>query len=194
MKRIFPLSGLALILVLAGCVVMSVYPYYTEKDLTFDAALVGTWTDKEAGPNITERWVFEKAGEKGYTFAMLKDSETNTFSAHLFKLQEHLLLDFMPSDLRDQSIPPHYLMSVTQTQPTLKMQMMSYEWLAKYLEKNPKAIRHIEEREPGETNKGPYILTADTKDLQKFVLKHLKTEGAFEKIIELERLETKSKP
>ena len=34
-------TGLALIAFLAGCVVTSVYPYYTPKDLLFDPALVG---------------------------------------------------------------------------------------------------------------------------------------------------------
>ena len=32
-------------LFLAGCVVTSIYPYYTDKDLVSDPALVGEWVE-----------------------------------------------------------------------------------------------------------------------------------------------------
>ena len=60
MKRIIlSATGLALILV-TGCIVTSVNPLYTEKDLVFDPALVGAWSEGEG----KDTWAFEKAGEK----------------------------------------------------------------------------------------------------------------------------------
>ncbi len=39
------MTGLALTTLLAGCVVTSVYPFYTAKDVQFDPALVGSWAE-----------------------------------------------------------------------------------------------------------------------------------------------------
>jgi hypothetical protein len=53
---------------------------------------------------------------------------------------------------------------------------LDYDWLEKLLEKNPKAIRHHIIEDHGD---GRLVLTADTAELQRFVVKHLKTEGAW---------------
>src|SRR6266704_1494547 len=57
MKKLIALllvSGAAL---LTGCLVTSVYPFYQQKDLAFEPALLGDWTNpKEAG----EHWKFER--------------------------------------------------------------------------------------------------------------------------------------
>ncbi|MDB6122703.1 MAG: hypothetical protein JWQ71_1696 [Pedosphaera sp.] len=195
MKRVLLMSSLALAIVMAGCVVTSIYPYYTSKDVTFNPALVGSWVENPGETNNTEVWTFAKAGEDAYKFTLTKSSETNEFSAHLFKLKDSLFIDFMPMEKHDDFIPPHYLMSVAQIQPTFKASLMSYEWLGKLLEKDAHTIRYVMvPEESGNTNKQRFVLSADTKELQKFVLKHLKTEGAFEKEIELQKLEAKSKP
>lgn len=195
MKRIVLSAGLGLAMLVGGCVVLSVYPYYTEKDLTFDPALVGVWVGTDSNKDASETWTFEKAGDDAYKFSMVSAHETNLFSAHLFKLKDHLFFDFLPLEKHDSPcLPPHYLMSVTQVQPTLKWQIMDYKWLDKYLMENPKAIRYLEEREPGDTNRGTFVLTAETKELQQFVLKNLKTEGAFAEPVEMKKMEGTNKP
>jgi hypothetical protein len=68
---------------LAGCVVMSVYPYYTLKDLTFDAGLAGRW----AKPGTTnEFWEFTAVTDKSYLVTTADDHETNHFEGYLFQL------------------------------------------------------------------------------------------------------------
>jgi len=62
--------------------------------------------------------------------------------------------------------PGHLLVHVPQIEPTLKLEFFDYDWLAKYLDKNPSALEHHREGER-------IVLTADTRALQKFVLKHL---------------------
>jgi hypothetical protein len=48
------------------------------------------------------------------------------------------------------------------------------------VEQNPKAIRHIVvPPKLGENGGGLLVLTADTAELQKFILKHEKTAGTF---------------
>src|SRR5947199_2886443 len=58
MRRIRALAGLALVVLMTGCV-RSVNPIYTEGDLTFDPGLLGAWLEKD-GKDI---WIFEQAGD-----------------------------------------------------------------------------------------------------------------------------------
>ena len=68
------------------------------------------------------------------------------------------------------------------------MNLLEYDWLKKLIEKDPKAIRHIiVPKKLGEEGEGDLVLTADTAELQKFILKHEKTEGAFGKASILNR-------
>ncbi|MDZ7363800.1 MAG: hypothetical protein ONB46_24255 [candidate division KSB1 bacterium] len=61
---------------------------------------------------------------------------------------------------------------VSQIEPALQLSSLEMDWLKKFIEKNPKVIRH-------EKINGDILLTASTPELQKFLLAHVKTEGAF---------------
>ncbi len=193
-KLILGLAGVGLFV--AGCVVTSVYPYYTPKDLVFEPALAGSWVSVKADEEKNETWTFEKNGDKDYLFTLAKSDETNIYSAHLFKLKDQLFMDALPTQRPDNYfIPPHYLLVVPQIKPTLKLSMMDYKWLEKLLETDPQAMRHIVvPDDASDASKHHVVLTAETPELQKFVLKYLKTEGAFGEAFELKRVETGSKP
>src|SRR5258707_4513942 len=100
-------------LALAGWVVTSVYPYYNNKDLVFEPGLLGSWHESKPDADANEAWVFEKNGERDYAFSVIDAQKTNQFAAHLFKLKNHLFLDFQPSEPHEDFVPPHYLMRVT---------------------------------------------------------------------------------
>jgi hypothetical protein len=66
--------------------------------------------------------------------------------------------------------------------------MMSLDWLGKLLEKNPKAIKHIiVSEEAGTNDKKKIVLTAETPELQAFVLKYANNEDAFPDPTEFKR-------
>jgi hypothetical protein len=91
--------------------------------------------------------------------------------------------------------PPHYLLKVAQIKPTLQTAPLDYDWLSKLLEKNPEAVRHILVRDnPTDTSNtnSRVVLTADTTELQKFVLGHL--QDGFGETIEMKRPESGRKP
>jgi hypothetical protein len=181
MKKIF-LSVLSLALVLlAGCVVSSIYPFYTAKDLTFDPALLGTWGDAGNTNDDKEVWVFEKIGAQTYKMSIRGSSETNEFDTHLFALGGDKFLDSLPRLRMAYQTPEHHLLRVKSISPTLQLQFLDYEWLTKLVEQNPKAIPHIiVPNEAGLTNEGGHLtLTADTAELQKFLLKHLANTNAW---------------
>ncbi len=58
-------------LLLGGCVVTSIYPYYTPKDLAFEPALLGDWQSTEPNANTNEFWQFEKLEGQAYKLTTL---------------------------------------------------------------------------------------------------------------------------
>jgi hypothetical protein len=173
MKRIPSTLAATLALILSGCV-QSVNPLYTERDLVFDSTLVGTWSENDGDQ---ETWVFEKSDDKGYKAIYQEKGKTGEFDVHLVKLGDRLFLDFYPEDggikemdrndfYRFHFLPIHTFARVSLSPSSLEMAFMDPDWLNKLIEGNPKAIRHERRGEDG------ILLTAPTKDLQKFVLKY----------------------
>lgn len=182
MKHLIKIAaGLALAL-LTGCVVTSVYPFYTAKDVVFDPALIGTWAEAGSTNAANEHWRFEKMERQSYKFTVQEKEKRTEYDAHLFKLKGQLFLDFCPRERPNDSLPPHYLLKVTRIEPALELNMLNYDWLKKLIEKDSKAVRHIVvAKKLGESGEGDVVLTEDTAGLQKFMLKHEKTEGAYGK-------------
>ena len=76
--------------------------------------------------------------------------------------------------------PGHLFFKVDQITPALKLRFMDPETLEKLIEQNPKAIRHEKIRLHGrDSEQFQVVLTAPTKDLQKFILQHVQDEGFF---------------
>jgi hypothetical protein len=177
MKKTLLLPLVGMLLVLTGCVVTSVYPFYTEKELVFEPALLGAWVDAPTGTNSgSDQTVFEKDGVLQYKLSDGKGGES--YEAHLFKLKDQLFLDVISSNCKG-AIPAHSLMKVTLTESTLRISLLNYDWVKKLVEKSPKVIRHHKVYKNAETTDYDFVLTADTMELQKFVLKQLKNEQAF---------------
>jgi hypothetical protein len=168
---IISLAAFALIL---GACVPSVQPFYTTKDIVFDARLVGQW-----GSDDKETWKFEKSGTNSTFDLTVKDDrgKHGEFDATLFVLREKQFLDIFPNgrdilatNLHDlvafSIIPGHLLFRVLQVEPKLKLAMMDPDFLEKHLGKNPTDLAHAKD---GKT----IYLTAETRDLQRFVSAHL---------------------
>lgn len=178
------LGGLALLF--SGCLVISVYPYYSEKDLTFEPGLLGSWTKIADQP---EHWKFEKSDANGYQLTVSDNSNTNVMQAHLFKLQGQSFLDlFAPdanTDVQPPPIPSHLLLRVTALSPNVKLAALDHGWLRDLLMKNPKALRHEIPKTKDKPEDRPIVLTADTAELQAFLIKNFETKEAWTDPIEL---------
>lgn len=181
-------TSLALLTLFAGCVVTSVYPFYTAKDVVFDPALLGAWAEAGSTNAANENWRFEKAAGQAYLLTVQDNDERTEFDTHLFKLKGRLFLDLYPRERPNHSFPPHYLLKVTRLKPALELEALDYDWLKQLIEKEPQAIRHlVAPKKLGETGDGDLVLTADTAALQRFILRHEKTAGAFGKATVLHR-------
>ena len=168
----------------AGCVVTSVCPYYTQKDLVYEPAILGNWINEK---DASETWRFEKSEKMAYRFTLIEARTATVMEAHAFKLQGQLFVDIFSLEEDIHVIPAHYLLKVTQLTPVLRMSQLDPEWLKALLAKETTALRHhlIQTGEKPEDRR--LVLTADTGELQKFIIDHLNTEGAWKDSFELRR-------
>lgn len=181
-------TGLALVSLLAGCVVTSVYPFYTDKHVVFDPALVGTWVEPGSTNAASDHWRFERLNQQAYWLTIGEINKTNRYETHRFRIKQHVFLDLRTANRVDEQLPLHYLIKIETTGAKLQIKPLNFEWLAKLLEKHPQALRHIlVPNEPGNTNNNQLVLTAETPELQKFILKHINDTNTFGVTTELTR-------
>lgn len=169
--------------------VLSIHPLYTDKDVVFDPALLGSWidpTDKTGSP-----LVFEGGGSNSYKASMRLGNNTNVdgiFEVHLVKLQGRLFLDAIQTKNRISgeetdlgiTVPAHVLGRVFVEGSSLRLNLLDEDWIKKELKAGNISIAH---EELGED----IVLTASTPELQKFVLTHAEDEGAFSASSPLQR-------
>ncbi|MDI1241943.1 MAG: hypothetical protein PSX80_08495 [bacterium] len=157
----------------AACV-GSVQPFYDQKDVYFDRALVGTWVDSEK----KESWNIQPHGNKEYLVNQIdEEGEITRFEARLFKIGDRSFIDLVVRTDGDsgtkQVFAAHTFVAIQIDQCTSRMSYLDPSWLKNLLANNPKAIRH--------TNlAGEIVFTDSTKNLQTFIRKHLASPGAFE--------------
>jgi hypothetical protein len=183
MKKRNIIATLGAAVLLCSCI-PSVNPFYTDKDVVFDPRLLGAWQDKDK-PDNPDVWKFECATNKMYQLTITdKEGKQGKFAACLFQLKQEYFLDLIPADCNYATnqadlvafsmFPGHLLVRVAQIEPELKLAFFDFDWLGKFLEKNPKALAHYREGDR-------LLLTAGPRELQKFVLKHLSGGELFEK-------------
>ncbi len=171
----------AVALLLAACI-PSINPFYTDKDVVFETHLIGTWQEKEKADEPVV-WKFEEGKDKAYELTVTeKEGKQGKFEAHLFKLKQEFFLDIIATEIGTNVsdtvtaslIPGHLLFRVPQIEPELKLAGVDFDWLDKHLKEHPKALAHHRENDR-------VVLTAETADLQSFVLKHLGEDQLFAK-------------
>jgi|YelNatPaOPRAMG01_1025707.scaffolds.fasta_scaffold24995_2 hypothetical protein len=196
-KKPLILIPLLIVVFATGCLVRSLNPLYTEKDVIFDPALIGVW---EPDNDNKEKWEFQKGEGKSYKL-IHTDERTNRaiFEVHLVKLRNRKFLDILVVSFEDDSgkdigeklnnfglfhiWPVHTFMRVDSIGDELKLRLFNLEWLLEKLQQNPKAIKHLHFGNESDEN---ILLTASTYDLQHFILKNVETD-AFKYEIVLKR-------
>jgi hypothetical protein len=189
MKKCNFIATMGAAVLLCSCI-PSVNPFYTDQDVVLDARLLGEWQEKDKSDN-PDVWKFEGTTNKMYKLTITeKEGKQGRFNAHLFQLKQEYFLDLIPDDCNYATnqadlvgasmYPGHLLVRVPQLEPVLKLALFDFGWLGKFIEKNPKALAHHKEGDH-------IVLTAGTRDLQRFVLKHLGEDELFEKPDEMIR-------
>ena len=181
MRRFAVLMSAAVTMV-AVCVVTSVCPYYTSKELIHEPAIQGRWINCK---NPAETWTFDQPTNFACRLTLAEETKATVLETHAFKLNGQVFLDLFSREQDYHVIPAHYLLRVDQTAPSLKLSELDDAWLTALLTNNPAAIRHHVVQNSGNPAANRIILTASTAELQEFVLRHLKNSEAWKHAFEL---------
>ena len=166
--------GILMCISLVSCIAVSLHPVYTKETLFFDARLCGVWCNEKDEETVM---VIRKGAEDSYVIVQV-DSQGNsvTFKAHLAKRDDTIFLDMQSHDDGTKkdgiAVPVHIFVIVEEIRPKFRTRSLNDNWLEKYLKKKPDELKH-------EIVDGNVIITASSVALQKFLIKHKDTEGAF---------------
>lgn len=168
MSILRPVAIISLLLV-AGCL-PSLHSVYTEEDLVFEPEIVGFWKlDKSP-----QTWDFAKRDEKSYDMVFTdKHGQAGRFVAHLCHVEDALFLDLIPRQEKTDAtafykyhlLPIHTVYLVKQMKPSLELASIDLNWLKQYLADHPDELSHS-------THNNRTLITASTKELQKFLVIH----------------------
>lgn len=187
-KRSIVLLGILAVL-LNSCV-YSLFPIYTEDTLVFKEELVGKWSAGEEGVHF----LFESMGKKTSTFnteqieiheesykltLINDDVPKEAFVAHLVEIGDDLFMDLFPlrefssKNISDNFFPVHTFYKVEITENEFTMTYFDLDKLNKLFESNRIRLRH-------ENVDGTIMITAQPKELQKFIDKYSDDESVFD--------------
>jgi len=170
-------------LIITSCV-PSIHPLYHTQDLIIEQKLFGTWGNED------ETWKFDKIPPDNSIFSTAKDSlpgylltitqkdEPADFIARTLKLDNQLFLDIFPrlskGDIAIQGVknewlemhyfPVHTFARIRFDGEKLLIEPFDPDFITKLLQQKKIRISH-------EESDNRFILTADTDELQKFVIK-----------------------
>ena len=164
------LSCSILLLSLAGGCIPTLNPVYTEKDLVFDPAVLGTWVQ----PNNESTWDLTRLDDASYRLVIAeKQGASGRFVAHLANIEGGLFLDLFPEEVQGDAsgfyklhlLPIHTVYRVNSIGPKLELAAVDFKWLEKFLDEHPSAIEHVKVS-------GGNLITAPTDKVRQFVLEH----------------------
>jgi len=182
---------------ISGCMVFSFYPLYTEEDLFANDLLIGEWIDSDSAVwkfdfNYKGKRLPENRDSTSFILQIKEKGETdfskNTFLIHIIRLNGVYFLDFYLEEYLDNDnisffdlhvIPVHSFAKLELKGGHAKLSWFSPDWLAELIKNNRIRIHH-------ENNGNHILLTAKPHELQKFVIKYMDSEEAFEKGVDAE--------
>lgn len=154
-----------------GCPTRSLFPLFTESDLVFNPALVGTWIDVEGADTFT----FQKAGEKSYNVVSLEQKgNSEGYRVQLGRLGKFWFIDSYPlkGGGDHHTLSAHILSRIWLNGDTLRMASLESDWLRGMIDAKTLSIAHVR-------RDGDIILTATTEELQQLVLRFAEDDKAF---------------
>ena len=194
MKAKFIILTALIAVTMSSCLVKSLHPFYTEKNLVYKPELIGKWTGKDSASwEIRQHKAFaglfkDEKPTQSYDIICTDNKGTSKFLAHLFSVGGQLYLDFYLPDIEGPDlavmhlIPAHTLARVELANNQITINWYNEEWLVKLFSENRIRIAH--ERIPYDLDKNDpdhfqVVLTAPTADLQKFIIKYGNDPAAF---------------
>lgn len=168
-------------LLLKGCGIYCLHPLYTEEDIVFLPELIGTW--KVSSDNKT-LYKFDQYSSNHYHFQWIDDSDTADFELHLLKLGKYYYMDYYPLNEEDMwdymwknYIPAHTFSRIDFTENGISIIEFNQERLSDLFKQNRIRLAH---EKMTEIDDDMIVITAQTKDIQKFIIKYADDEKVFD--------------
>lgn len=168
MRKIF-LAGILLSMIfLTGCIPVFLHPTYSPADVTFNGALIGEWEQKNSTDNAV--WQFQPGMENTYLFTHHEaDGEASRpYEVHLFRLGEHMFLDFYPLE-KDGTrvedallIATHFLYRVRFEEGQIILENFRMDWVKQQISAGQFPLTYVE-------TDSFYLVTSPTEDVQTFL-------------------------
>jgi hypothetical protein len=174
------------LLLLSGCLPVSVAPLYAKDETTFDPRLVGTWFAHETG----DEWrIAARADNLHYDVQLIQgDGESALFEGRLTTLGAATLLDLLPAEQASDAMDPipghdldfllrlplHTWAMVDFGPSSLKLDFPDPAWLDATLRDRPETIAHVR------SHTNTPLLTVTTPQLREFVSAHLADNTLYE--------------
>ncbi|HLJ47527.1 MAG TPA: hypothetical protein VKU01_16040 [Bryobacteraceae bacterium] len=171
----FPALILALTgaMFLTGCSnLVSLNPFATDKDSTFDPALTGVWHDSD-----DDTYIVKRSGDHyGITY-IDKSEDVMKFEAWLFETGDATLLDLVSKKDAPFHVPAHTPLRVWIDGATLKFAFLDSDWLR----------QQVAQELTAQTIDGRVVLTAPNVSARAFLAKHGADTRAYGEIATLQK-------
>jgi len=181
---------LTVIATLSSCI-FTFHPLYSDDILVDIPGLEGAFMDTDnfmgIGSDESSEWTFTKTDKGTYNLQINEPQKSGTMEVHAVRLGGEYFLDFrvvdgetdnVPEFIQWHLLPMHSFAKVYVYDDRLELMFIDIEWAEENLEKHRIRIDHETRRHNNDTE---YILlTASTRDLQKFVAKYARFDEAFE--------------
>ncbi|MBI1842574.1 MAG: hypothetical protein HYR88_17180 [Verrucomicrobia bacterium] len=190
------LVGLCL---LTGCWQKSIHPFYQTADVQFDAKLLGAWQETPDDPARKAKapvWTFVKNADQSYKLSIVDGDGQRDYIARLFELGGMRLLDLLPPERGISTVPAHNLARVVVAKGAIEIALLNTDWVQKWLRNNPTALTTIAVADPDAPDnreRDELVITAETKAVQRFLLRHQHEKELFTDADILKRVETSEK-
>jgi hypothetical protein len=180
MRRVQIIFAIAISAFFIGCPARSLQPLFTEKDITYNPALEGKWTDGE------DTYTFKRLDEKNYRIFVVEqktidstgraeaDSDTMAFVGQLGQLGRSWFLDTYPArEVTDfHLVPTHMIFETWLEGDTLRLASLEGDWLKKTIKTKRLKAQYA-------LSNGDIILTGSTEELQEIARNFANDENAF---------------
>lgn len=181
---------------LSGCLVSSIHPFFKPGDKIFNPSLNGNWVDEDSciwviEPRITTKgFMGESYQDSTYAITYYEDDGAiASLQGTLFELNGQHYVDFFPEPDKQHTssemaslhhVPVHTLARIHFSDDEVMLFWFGEEWLNKLFDENRIRIDH--EKVTFTSHYESNILTAETEDLQKFIMKYMNDEKTSEEI------------
>ena len=200
MKKISIILGFTFLLIFFSSCLTTLHPIFTEKDLTYDPKLIGTWNIEREGnketviiSSLATENSLELPGnisdikEKGYLISYQHEHSENPerYIAFLARIGKYLYLDYYPAYKKedqkiDEIFGAHYVKMHTSyrveilNDGSFELSQLDGSYVESLIDQKKIRINH---------EMGAYdniVITASTSELQKYLIKYSDEPEAYE--------------